>query len=164
LAGLVLLLLHFSIICIYASPFNRTGLKANAAYAATYYAYPYFHQDWNLFAPPPNTNYQLFVQFENEGSIKREIFKDLLLQHQSNRFKGLEPLVITFANSIHFFEKSTQLKQTINGPVTGDINFTILEHSVKKYLQHQYKGKIQSLKLYLFVTNIETKAQRIYFN
>lgn len=159
-----MLLLHFSIVCIYTSPFNRDGKKTNTAYAALYYAYPYFHQNWNLFAPPPNTNYQLFVQFEHNGIHQKEIFNDLLLQHQTNRFKGLEPLVVTFANSIHFFEKNTALQQAINGPVNGDINFIILEHSVEKYLQHQYKGKVQNLRLFLLVSDIETKAQRTYFN
>lgn len=156
------LLAHFSLVAIYANPLKTDKKKWD--YYAQWYTYPYFDQNWNLFVPPPNTNYKLFVEYEDNGTHRADIFEEILIQHQSNRFKGYELFVIAFTNSIHYFEKSTQQLKALNGPINNDINFKLVENSALKYLQHTRHIKLSKIKLRLLVQTLDSKLDRVYFN
>jgi len=147
------MLLHFSFVCIYAT--NTGQKKSKISYYSAFYTYPYFHQNWNLFVPPPGSNYNLIVY---NDSIKMDIFSEILTKHQTNRLAGYEPLLIALSNSIHYFEKNTMLK---NGKVQNDKNFTIIEHFAKNYLA---KKKIHSFKLIMLTSDLLTKKTRYYYN
>ncbi len=163
MGGLALLLLHFTLVVIYAYPLSDT--KTRKDYLAYAYVYPFFHQNWNLFAPAPDANYSLLVQYKDHGVVKTaDVFKEVLARHQANRLAGLEPLVIAFSNTIHYFEKNTGLQQTLNGPVKNDLNFSMLERMAKNYLQYSRPAAGQLTGFYLVVENTHTNARRIYFN
>jgi hypothetical protein len=160
--GLVVLTAHFVLVIIYANPFEHSKTKID--YYAQFYAYPYFHQNWNLFAPPPTSNYTLLATYNHNGIKTKDVFNEMLIEHQTNRLSGYEPLLIAFSNSIHYFEKNTQLKKAINGAMIGDSYFSMLEHSVIKYLEIKNKVKLSQIGLILIVKDMDTKKQRIYFN
>lgn len=127
------------------------------------YTYPYFQQNWNLFTPAPVSNYSLFAGGVDEN-LRTDIFNELLLKHQTNRLAGYEPLLVAFTNTIHYFEKNSVLTAPLNGPVNGDLYFTMLEHSAKNYLQNTRKKKISAVKLMLVVEDVVSKERRVYFN
>lgn len=159
-SGITALTLYFLLIVIYANPF---GTKSKASFVATAFIYPYFHQNWNLFVPAPSCNFSLFA-WSDADTIKSDIFNDILIRHQSNRFAGYGPLVIAFSNSIHYFEKNTSLRNALNGPVENDPYFRLLEHSAGQYLQHLQKKKIASVKLILVVDDGLSRKRRVYYN
>lgn len=161
-AGVLLLIFHFIAVFVYANPFGKPGSKVS--YAAYAYVYPYFHQNWNLFAPAPEANYRLIAEYENGGLQRRDVFAEIVQKHQANRLLGYEPLVIAFSNSMHYFEKNSPLQQALNGPVKDDFNFTILERAVKNYLKYNNKTADRPLRLILVVENTQSKEQRVYFN
>jgi hypothetical protein len=160
--GLLALAIHFTLVTVHATPFVPG--KNKLYYVARSYASTFFHQSWLLFVPPPTTNYTLFATYESNGIQKKEIFNDLVAQHQSNRLTGHEALVVAFSNIIYYFEKSTILQAPVNGPVTNDVNFKMLGHAATRYLQHKYNTSIEHVKLILVAEDTETKKQRIYFN
>lgn len=125
------------------------------SYYATFYAYPYFHQNWNLFVPPPSINYKL-IAYTTNGEI--DIFKAILIKHRRNRFAGNEPIVLALSNSIHYFEKNTAVN---NCNVANDENFKIVEHFTKNYLSVDNQNL---LKLLLIVTEIKTNTIKYYYN
>jgi hypothetical protein len=161
LVGSLILCLHFGLVLLQHASFLSD--KHKLFYIVRGYE-SFFHQSWNLFVPPPNTNYKLFVTFENNGIQKKDIFSEVLLQHQSNRLKGYEPLVVAFSNCIYCFEKSTALQAPINGPVKNDVNFTMIELAVKSYIEHTYKTHLQKPRLILLTQEAGTKKQKVYFN
>ena len=126
--------------------------------------YPYFTQNWNLFVPPPNTNYKLFVEYEDHGIQKKEVFAEIMSQHQNNRLKGYGPLLLAFSNSIHYFEKNTSLQKPLNGPIKNDLYFKMIEKSALSYLQATQKIKLDSLKIRLLVQSLPGDSQKVYFN
>jgi len=156
------LCLHFILAGIFANPYAKS--KSKIDYYAEWYIYPYFAQNWNLFVPAPNTNYKLFVAYEDHGIQRTDLFQEILIQHQSNRFKGYGPLVLAFSNTIHFFEKSTELKKKLNGPVKNDKYFQILETSVLNYLRSSRNIKLESVKIQLVVQTLNSDKMKIYFN
>jgi hypothetical protein len=160
--GLVVLTAHFVLVIIYANPFEHRKTKID--YYAQFYVYPYFHQNWNLFAPPPTSNYTLLATYNHNGNKTTDVFNEMLIEHQTNRLLGYEPLVIAFSNSIHYFEKNTPFKKAFNGPMVGDSYFSMLEHSVKKYLEVKNETKLSHVRLFLIVEDKQTKRQRLYFN
>jgi hypothetical protein len=126
--------------------------------------YPYFNQGWNLFVPPPDCNYRLFAEYENKGTRKKDIFQEVLLQHQNNRFKGYGPLLLAFSNSIYYFEKTTELQKQLNGPVLRDSYFEIIENTALNYLRATEHKKIEKAKLLLVIENINSGTSRVYYN
>ena len=159
---------HFSLILIYANPYPSNKTKIN--YYAEWYAYPFFTQNWNLFVPPPNTNYRLFVEYEDLESDryriqkKIDVFQEILLNHQSNRFKGYGPLLLSFSNSIHYFEKNTRQQKSLNGPIQNDAYFDIIEKSTLNYIRSTRKIDIKKIKIKLMVQQTDTNFARVYYN
>ena len=131
------------------------GNDNKISYYSSFYCYPYFHQNWNLFVPPPTNNYTLIVY---NDSIKINVFNELLIKHQNNKLGGYEPILLALSNSIHYFDKNTILK---SGKVTNDKNFVIVEHFVKKYL---YKKTKQPLNIILIINDVLIKQNRLYYN
>jgi hypothetical protein len=154
------LLVHFAGIFIYSKPFISEKNKAD--FYAQAYIYPYFHQNWNLFAPAPASNYNLYCEFENNGKQHIDLFAEIIINHQANRLKGYGPLVVAFSNSFHYLEKTSEAK--MNGPMVNDINFKMIEHSAINYLEYTRGSTINGLKLILVAENAVTKEQKIYFN
>jgi len=154
--------MHFTLILIYANPYAKTKQKLD--YYAEWYVYPYFTQNWNLFVPPPNTNYKLFVEYEDKGIQTKDVFEELLIQHQSNRLKGYGPLLLAFSNSIHYFEKNTELQKSLNGPIKNDLYFQIIEKSALNYLKSTRKINIEKIKMRLVVQTLGSNTEKIYFN
>ncbi len=133
-------------------------------YYAEWYVYPFFHQSWSLFVPAPNTNYHLYAEYEDHGPKRKDVFEEILLNHQRNRLKGYGPLVIAFTNSIHYFEKNTELLQPLNGPVKNDLYFKMVENSTLQYLKNTLQENIKEVKIKLVVESIDTGKSRVYYN
>lgn len=156
------LLLHFTLVLVYANQFGADKNKLD--HYAQWYVYPFFHQNWNLFVPPPDTNYQLFAWDGNTAMERRDLFSEILLKHQKNRLAGYGSLLLAFANSIHYFEKNTDMTQDLNGPVKNNLYFKMIEHSALNYLRHTRNISGTNIKLILVVENIHSKKTKVYFN
>lgn len=146
-----MLLVHFLGVAIYCLKGQKPNSKLS--YYASFYVYPYFHQNWNLFVPPPTKNYRLIAYNTN---IKKDVFIELLTNHKANRLAGYEPLLIALSNSIYYFEIGTNLK---NGKVIDDKNFEIISHFISNYLYRE-----NHLKIILVVVDVNTKKERLYYN
>lgn len=160
--GLFALIVHFTIVLIYANPIAHSKVKID--YWAQAYVYPFFEQGWNLFVPAPSTNYKLYAEFENHGKQQADVFNEIVVQHQANRLKGYGPLLLAISNGIHYFEKTTSARKKVNGPIAGDAYFDIVEHFAKNYIQHTRHVCLEKIKLILIVEEITSKEKRIYFN
>lgn len=156
-----MLTFHFSSVFLYSKPFISE--KSKAEFYAQGYIYPYFHQNWNLFAPAPTSNYKLYCTYKNSGQQQLDIFSEIKIKHQINRLKGYGPLVVAFANSFYYLEASS-LNETINGPLEKNEQFKMIEHTAKNYLEYTRKICIKDLKIILVTENVVTKEQKIYFN
>lgn len=161
-AGLLALALHMLLLAIYANPLSRTGNRISLL--AYNYVYPFFHQNWNLFAPVPESNYQLLALYNDGQPEVLDVFNEIVQAHRANRLAGYEPLVVAFSNSIHYFEKNCPGQQALNGPVKNDLNFTILERAVRGYLKETRQLRQMPIRLFLLVDNIHTQKRRVYFN
>jgi len=158
----LILLVHFTLLLIHALPLK--GEKKRVQYWSDYYAYPYFMQSWSLFAPPPEENYKLFVEYENLGNKKQDLVLEILSKHRDNVLKGGETVYLSICNSIHFFEKSTTNKALLNGPVTNDLYWNILEHQVLRYLNSSHQLHLSEIKMALHCNNVLTGQKRVYYN
>ncbi|MBA3682916.1 MAG: hypothetical protein H0W73_17390 [Bacteroidetes bacterium] len=137
--------------------------NSKAEFYSQFFIYPYFHQNWNLFAPAPTSNYKLYCEFESNGKQQLDVFSEINIKHQSNRLKGYGPFVVAFANSFHYLEASA-LDTLVNEPLNNNVNFQIIEHTAKKYLENTRHVSIKDLRLILVSENVVTKKQKIYFN
>ena len=153
------MLLHFGLLLLqHTVPVS----KSSRLYYASRAYENFFHQSWNVFVPPPDSNYKLYAQFEKNGIQKKDLFEEIKWKHQSNRVGGYEPLLLLMSNCITGFEKSTALQAAINGPVKQDINFAMIEQAARAYVAHTYHAQLQ--KLILVVGSIDPGQSRIYFN
>lgn len=156
------MLLHFMLVGLGAAArfMKAHRLKAIAAH----YNASYLHQSWDVFVPPPSANYRLFVDFECNGmQYKKDLFEEVTLRHQSNRLAGYGPLLLAFSNSITYFEQSTALQSSMNC-VTSDLHFDMIVHAANNYLREHCGSEPKHLKLILWVQDVATQHQRVYFN
>jgi hypothetical protein len=160
-AGLFLIF-HFSLLLIHALPLK--GEKKRVQYWSDYYAYPYFQQSWSLFAPPPEENYKLFVEYENLGNKKQDLILDILSKHRDNVLKGREAVYLSICNSIHFFEKNSSDKHPLNGPIENNLYWSILEHQVIRYINSTHQLHLSEIKMALHCNNVLTGQKRVYYN
>lgn len=157
------LVLHFFLIIVYSNPFPSAN-KQKLDYYAQWYVYPYFSQNWNLFVPPPSSNYKLLVCFNDKGKQTIDIYNEILVKHQTNRLAGSSALLLAFTNSIHYFEKNSDLQKTLNGPIKNDLNFQILEKSTKNYIQATRGIRLDKIELYLCVETLSSDKMKVYHN
>jgi len=160
-AGLFLLF-HFTLLFIYAMP--KHSEKTRVMYWAQYYAYPFFEQSWSLFAPVPEENYTLIVEYDNLGIQKQDLTFEILERYRNAGFKGNESICLSFYNSIHMFEKNTRLQNALNGPVENDSNWNILEQLTLRYLNEKHKLHLTEVKLSLHCNNVLRENKRVYYN
>jgi len=167
-AGAVFILLHFLLLSFYLVKPNNLSVK---------YCYPYFHQSWNLFVPPPNCNYNLYVYFPQKEKSNAanttldttdlkyfDVFDEIVENHQKNRLKGYEPLLIALSNSIHYFEKEAEEQKFTAGKVEHNVNFDIIEKFVKNYVKVVKHNNTNGLKMILLVNPTNNGKQRVYYN
>lgn len=160
--GLFSLIIHFGFAFVYSKPIAVQ--KGKLDYYSQGYIYPYFHQNWNLFVPIPESNYKLVCEFENNGLQKVDVFAEIRIAHQTSRLKGYEPLLVAFTNSIYFFEKNTKQQEAINTSFVSDLSFKIIERAAQNYLEYTRKIKITKLKVILVISQSITNKQKVYFN
>ncbi|MBA3663805.1 MAG: hypothetical protein H0W61_06310 [Bacteroidetes bacterium] len=147
-AGLVILCVHFTLLLMYSFKKDKYSF---------FYMYPYFHQNWNVFVPPPSSNYNLYAVYENSGLQRTDIFTEIVTAHQANRFAGKESFVLALSNSIHYFETEK------NPDVSGN-NFKMIKSFVKNYLEGTRSCVLKNLKLILVVKSTGSTAPRVYTN
>jgi hypothetical protein len=157
----VVLILHFAILAIYVNPLRKAG--DFPPYKVQWYTYPFFQQNWNLFVPPPASNYHLYYECVHDGAIaKGDLFEELVRSHRSNIFKGAGSLLTTLSSSIHYFEHNTTLRGRVNGPVRNDLKFDVLLNAATSYLRWRRICTQGEIKLMLLVEDRE--KPRVYFN
>ncbi len=149
-----LILGHFVLISSYLTKPN---------FCSVFYTYPFFHQNWSLFVPPPNCNYNLYVYTKN-GSKSIDLFSEMLFKHQKNRLNGSEFMVTALSNSIHYFEKEAESQEFLNGKVEKNENFKIIEKMAVNYLRNANTIDTENVKIVLIVSPIADGKQRVYFN
>jgi hypothetical protein len=113
-----------------------------------------------LFTPPPENNYNLYVIYKDGKNqpVTIDVFAEVISEHQINRLKGMESLVLAFSNTIHYFETNHE-----PGHASGK-NFELLENLTVNYLMYSRGEKIIKPKLILVASNINTKSRRVFYN
>lgn len=125
------------------------------------YVYPFFKQNWDLFVPPPDTNYELYALLENGGVS--DVLGKVKTEHQANLFAGNEALLVALTNSIHFFEKEADYNHTSPGKVENAINFKILVRSVEAYFLNTSTTQVNRIILVVRPLNLNEQP-RVYYN
>ena len=156
-ACLLLLVIHFTAVFLYSGLFIK---NERAGYLLQWYAYPYFQQNWTLFAPAPRSNYNLYARCH--GKPAEDIFANLIHAHRQNRLAGNEPILTAFLHYIHFFETATGRRNAVN-KISNDKNFEMLQWAAGKYLHCRGLDK-DSLKIILVVRDAGNGHTRVYFN
>jgi hypothetical protein len=152
-----LLALHFSAVFLYSGLFIK---NERANYLLQWYVYPYFQQNWTLFAPAPHNNYHLYARCKEK--VMEDIFASLINAHRHNRLAGNEAAMTAFLHYIHFFETGTMQKNAVN-KIRDDKNFDMLRLAAGKYL-HCPGQDADSVKIILVVRDIRGSHARVYFN
>jgi hypothetical protein len=150
--GFALIALHFALLGAYLLGPGPVSFA---------YTYPYFHQSWNLFTPPPASNYRLYAYSQKTG-WSSDIYSEILNHHRSNRLKGWSPLLTGLSNSIHYFEKESLENHFYGGQVKDNLNFSIMQKIAESYISSSGIKKSEDIRLVLCVS--EPGLNRVYYN
>lgn len=160
--GIVCLFVHFTLTSLYT--YKSQLCNTRAGYLSQAYAYPFFQQSWGLFAPAPKSNYHLYVQFEQNGVQKTDLYEEVVTQHQSNRLKGYGHIVMAFTNAIHFFEYAATTDSLVSGFVGDNQYFSMIGHSAMNYLRYTRRLQIEKLKMVLVIRQVDSGETKTFYN
>jgi hypothetical protein len=151
------LLVHFILLALYANPLRPADKPA--PYRAHWYAYPFFHQTWNLFAPPPRDNYRLYYECSTpHGLRKGELLSEIRSEVQANVFSGYGGILTAFGNSIYYFVLLAEKRDPINH-VANDPRLKMVVRTATAFLA--WRDTCSSVKIFLQVKNADG-GSRIY--
>lgn len=101
------------------------------------------------------------VDFKINGEEKKfDLLRVINQEHQDNRFKGCESLLLAFSGCIYAFEKSQHSTTSIRKHRLG----ILLEFATINYIKYLYGKNITSLNILLLVENIKSRDKHIYYN
>jgi hypothetical protein len=128
---------HFCLIFIYASPFKLKSKKLK--FISWYYTYPYFHQQWSLFAPTPEKHIALYVRYKtnNNWSAWENLLQKHINQHQANVLMGNEATVLLYSNSLIYLINTLNSDKQVYTREPTDVNFQIVKHEVQNDINSQ---------------------------
>lgn len=149
---------HFAAVLMYAWPNQSKGRLFNYSFA---YVYPYFHQNWTLFVPPPKENFNIYVKYNttNKQQDWKDLYYEVNSRHQNNRLGGNEALLIAFSNALRYYFASSPQENYIL-PENTDGNYAILKLVIQKYLWVREGETPQDLKI--IVGSRELNGKTIY--
>jgi hypothetical protein len=114
--------------------------------------YPYFQQDFRLFTPCPDFNFDIYAKYIVDG---KEHYSSPLAEVLSQRslFNGREFLMLSLTAATAYYSKEPSGK-----------NYIILRTAITSYLNNKCKTKINEMHMMVITTNIKTKKQRLILN
>ena len=149
------LIAHFTAVLAYTWPTETKGRFYNYSFV---YIYPFFHQNWTLFVPPPKENFNLFVKYRT--SKKQQDWKDLFFEidakHQNNRLAGNEAILLSLSNALRYYSNIPR-KNFVYKDRLDDIELTILKRIIIGYINIQEKEFPQDLDIIIHIKGENVK-------
>lgn len=126
--------LHFCLVCIYSSPFKIASEKIN--FVSEYYVYPYFQQHWQLFTPPPQIKYGLYVRYKNKSTWSnwQNILQEQINKHHQNIVLGNETSLLLYSSAINYMYYSLDTAKHCYTIDYKNKNVDVLKQAVKQQL------------------------------
>lgn len=132
--SLGLLSIHFFLVFIYTSPIRQSPLKLRVL--AAYYISPFFHQNWRLFVPAPNTERRLYVRYleNNKWSDWEDIFRKQVNEQRDGVILANEEEVLGLSLSLVYLSDTEDQSQKIFDKEPSKFNFQVVKKAAKQYL------------------------------
>lgn len=158
---LFFLAIHFTAVLFYAIPLNQKSKLYHYAFA---YVYPYFHQNWTIFVPPPTENFNIYVNYKTKNAHRdwRDIFFEINTSHQKNRLAGNEFKLLAFANALRYYAISAKPHSKLIKTNNTNVNYLVLEKTIKQYLTLKEKQNIYELKIILGIRPVSCDTCKYY--
>lgn len=131
---ILVLCLHFCFITVYSSPYSVASEKINVI--SKYYVYPYFQQHWQLFTPPPQIKYGLYVRYKNNitWSHWQNKLQEHTNKHHQNIILGNETNLLLYSSAINYVYYSLDTAKHCYTIDNKNKNVDVLKQAVKQQL------------------------------
>ena len=126
---------HFLLIFNYASPL-KMGKPLSSA--SNRYCYPFFHQQWTVFVPTPNKQFDLYIRNGNATSWQQwiNVTKILIQKNRKNIIMGKETEVLLVTNAINYLAYDLGDTNRIYEQKPNLPSFKVLEHAARNYFRN----------------------------
>ncbi len=154
------LCVHFICIMDYAAPVKLPGvIKA----AGNMYCYPYFHQQWTVFVPAPNKQFDLMIR--NGSGNKWQPWTNITsrLMKRRSAFLGREVEVLLITNSINYVAYDLGEKDQVFYEKPDLPSFKVLERAAKYYFRNFRCWKGGKAYELLLITRSKDRTTAYYF-
>jgi len=154
----VIFITHYFLVMHNAWPFKK-GMETRTDFISYQYAYPYFHQDYRLFVPPPQVNYELYVRAQSDNeTIYTELFSEI--KAGKSLFSGKEFMLLSLSAACHYVNsKETEITDGVY-PFIKDSSFEVLNTVVKSSLYKLYSKNFSNITFVLKVTEIKNQHSK----
>ncbi len=149
---------HFTAIFLYTLP---TTSENKFKYLVFPYVYPYFHQDWRMFAPIPKQNFNVFVKCDNEEW--EDLFYTINSVHQKNRLAGNEALLLALSNSLRYYASSVEEKTKTETDDQSNVNYVVLRKIITNYLIHKNGTAAKHVQIIIGIKDVERNIRHYHY-
>jgi hypothetical protein len=112
-----------------------------------WYTYPYFTQDFRLFTPCPDFNFDIYAHYK-VGLEEHYAVPLAEVLRQRSLFNGREFLMLTLTAATAYYAKDP-----------SDKNYAILRTAIWRYLNSKQNDKVYDLHILIVLTDIKTKER-----
>lgn len=125
------------------------------------YVYPYFHQDWSMFAPIPKQNYTIYVRYD--GHDWYDVFNEVVMAHQNNRFSGHENISISLSSAIRYYASSIESANTYKVDDGSNVNLKVIEKILIKYISKKDGTAPKNMETIIRIRDVDGSADHSHY-
>lgn len=140
-AGMLLFLgLHFTLVLNYAAPVKAGG-KLNAA--SVFYCYPYFYQQWTVFVPAPEKQFNVYMRAGKDGDWQPwfSLTEEVVRKNRCMPAFGTESEALLVINASNYLYSDLGQQDAVYKSRPLFRSFLILERAARHYFHHSARSQ-----------------------
>ena len=162
--GLIAFLsLHFTFIVTHA--FDAKINTTKFYFLTKPYVSTFFHQNWNVFVPAPNSQHYLLVRVKKSRVLANwtDILGRFVENNRHSKFCGNESLILLFSNSLIYELNSASGQSVVFDKSPSNAEFKVLQHEINQYLKYS-EGIKEGAEYELIILSCKYNEKRtLYF-
>lgn len=161
--GMLLFLgLHFTLILNNTAPVKAGGKLGTAS---AFYCYPYFYQQWTVFVPAPEKQFNLYMRAGTDGSWQPwfSLTQELIRKNKRMPAFGTESEALLVINAGNYLYSDLDKQDTIYNARPLFRSFLVLERAARYYFRHSTRSKKEKEYELLLTATVAGETQAWYF-
>lgn len=114
-----------------------------------------------MFAPIPKQNYNIYVR--HEGHDWYDVFNEVVMAHQNNRFGAYENISISLSSAIRYYASSVESANTYKKDDGSNVNLKVIEKILIKYISKKEGAAPKNLEVIIRIRDVNGSGDHSHY-